>query len=109
MILPITDEQAKAIQKVADFGTTVVEQGGDLARYVGRVLGTLPHDTVGLVLGDPIHFVRTIIAAQYDVWLTKILDRRGVTDTQPVSPSVAIPLIRAAYDESRPELQQMWA
>jgi hypothetical protein len=26
-----------------------------------------------------------------------------------VSPSLAIPLLRAAYDESRPELQELWA
>jgi hypothetical protein len=33
----------------------------------------------------------------------------AVKDTEPVSPSVAIPLLRAAYDESRPELQDLWA
>jgi transcriptional regulator GlxA family with amidase domain len=32
-----------------------------------------------------------------------------VRETQPVSPSVAIPLIRAAYDEGREELQDRWA
>ena len=33
----------------------------------------------------------------------------GVRETQPVSPSVAIPLVKAAYDEGRPELQELWA
>ena len=28
--------------------------------------------------------------------------------TQPVSPSLAIPLLRGAYDEGRPELQELW-
>ena len=105
----VTDEQAKAIHSVATLGTTVVTEGSQLVRYMGRVLGTAPQDAVGLVLGDPLRFVRTAIAAQYDVLLTKILNRRKVTETQPVSPSLAIPLLRAAYDESRPELQELWA
>jgi hypothetical protein len=105
----ITDEQAKAIQSVATFGTTLVTEGSQLVQYMGRILGTIPHDTVGLVLGDPLGFVRTVIAGQYDMLLTKIFKRRNVTQTQPVSPSLAIPLLRAAYDESRSELQQLWA
>jgi len=107
--LGVTDAQANAIQAVATFGTTLVTEGSQLVRYVGRVLGTVPEDTVGLVLGDPLRAVRTAIAGQYDVLLTKIFQRRNVTQTQPVSPSVAIPLLRAAYDESRPELQELWA
>ncbi len=105
----VTDEQAKAIQSVATFGTTVVTESSKLVQYMGRVLGTVPQDAVGLVIGDPLGFVRTAIASQYDILLTKILARRNVTHTQPVSPSVAIPLLRAAYDEGRPELQVLWA
>jgi hypothetical protein len=108
-LLGVSDEQAKAIQSVGTFGTTVVTEGGQLVRYVGRILGTVPEDTVGLVLGDPLRFVRTVIAGQYDILLTKLFQRRNVTQTQPVSPSVAIPLLRAAYDEGRPELQELWA
>ena len=70
----VTDEQAKAIQSVATFGTTVVTESGALVQYLGRVLGTIPHDAVGLVLGDPLGFVRTAIAAQYDLLLTKIFE-----------------------------------
>lgn len=108
-IFGITDEQAKAIQSIGAFGTTVVSESSELVRYIGRVLGTVPHDAVGLVLGDPLGFVRTVIAKQYDTLLNKIFERRNVTQTQPVSPSLAIPLIRAAYDEGRPELQDLWA
>ncbi|QAU49211.1 Abi-alpha family protein [Bradyrhizobium guangzhouense] len=105
----LSADEAKAPQATATFGTTVISESSALVRYVGRVLGTVPEDAVGLVLGDPLHFVRTAIASQYDVLLTKILKRRGVTQTVAVSPSLAIPLLRAAYDESRPELQEMWA
>ena len=90
-------------------GMTIVEAGHKLAGYVGRVVGTVPDDTVGLVIGDPLRFVHTAIASQYDERLTKLLAERGVKHPQPVTPSLAIPLLRAAYDESRPELQDLWA
>jgi hypothetical protein len=108
LVSTLTDEQAKAVQSVSEFGTTVVNEGSNLARYMGRILGTVPEDAVGVVIGDPLRFVRTAIAAQYDILLDRILKRRDAK-TQPVSPSVAIPLMRAAYDEGRPELQELWA
>ena len=106
--IPVTEEQAKAVQKLADLGTTVVEEGGQLARYIGRVLGTAPEDAVGLVIGDPLHAIRTAAALKYDEWITRLHRNRGVTP-EPVSPSLAIPLLRAAYDETRPPLQALWA
>jgi hypothetical protein len=106
--IPVTDEQAKAVQKLSEFGTTVVEETGQLARCLGKVLGTVPEDAVGLVIGDPLRFVRTAIALKYDEWIERLVRDRGFRP-QPVSPSVAIPLLRAAYDESRPELQELWA
>ncbi|WP_128916341.1 hypothetical protein [Bradyrhizobium nanningense] len=57
----VTDEQAKALQSISKFGTTVMTEGANLTRYVGRVLGTVPGR---LVLGDPLSFVRSAIAAQ---------------------------------------------
>jgi len=108
-IIPVTDSQAKAVAAIASLGQTVVEEGGQLARYIGRVLGVAPDDAVGIVIGDPLHFIRAAIAKNYDDLLTKIFEKRHVKKTDPVSPSVAIPLLRAAYDESRPELQELWA
>ena len=46
-------EIAKAVQESAKRGRALIETGNDLARFVGRVLGTLPQDTVGLpVMGQ---------------------------------------------------------
>jgi hypothetical protein len=106
--IPVTNEQAKAVQKLADFGTTVVGETGQLARYIGRVLGTAPEDAVGLTIGDPLHTIRTATALKYDEWITRLHRNRGVTP-EPVSPSLAMPLLRAAYDETRPPLQELWA
>ena len=108
-LLPASDERTKSMREASAFGTTIVEAGHKLAGYVGRVLGTVPDDAVGLVIGDPLRFVRTVIAAQYDDLLTELLAERGVTEPQPVTPALALPLLRAAYDESRPELQDLWA
>jgi Abortive infection alpha len=108
-LIPVTDSQAKAVEKLASFGQTVVEEGGQLTRFIGRILGTAPEDAVGIILGDPLHHIRARIALWYDQNIDEILKRRNVKKTEPVSPSVAIPLLRAAYDESRPELQQLWA
>jgi hypothetical protein len=109
IVTSLTDEQAKAVQSVSEFGTTVVKESGDLARYIGRVVGTVPEDAVGLVIGDPLRAVRTAAARSYDILLTKIFGERGVKNPQPASPSYAIPLLRAAYDETRPDLQELWA
>jgi hypothetical protein len=96
-MLPITDQQAKAIQSSAELGNTVIEESSALARYLANVLGTVPRDTVGLVLGDPLHAVRAIIAAKLDDRVKKIHCDRNVKETEPVSPSLAIPLLKPAY------------
>lgn len=108
-MLPVTDEQAKAIQKSPEFGTTIVGETGQLARYVGRVLGTAPEDAFAVVIGEPLRYLRARIAYEVDERLTRIFNSRGIKNPQPISPSLALPLLNAAYDESRPELQELWA
>ncbi|HXP76032.1 MAG TPA: Abi-alpha family protein [Stellaceae bacterium] len=107
-LIRASEERAKSAQDRSTFGMTIVEAGHKLAGYVGRVLGTVPEDAAGLVIGDPLCFVRSAIASQYDNLLTKLLAERGVREPEPVTPALAIPLLRAAYDESRPELQDLW-
>jgi hypothetical protein len=73
------------------------------------VLGTTPADLVGATIGAPLHAVHTLIAGILNQKVAACLERRRVKETQGVSPSLGLPLLRAAYDESRPELQDMWA
>jgi hypothetical protein len=105
----VTDEQAKAVGRLASFGTTVATETSNLAHYIGRIVGTVPEDAIGLVIGDPLHAIRTLTAGWYDAKVREILERRGVKETQPVSLSVALPLMRGAYDENREELRELWA
>lgn len=90
-------------------GTAAVVADHKLDSYVGRVLGTAPEDVAGFVIGDPLRLLRTEIASQYDDLLTKFLTERGVRNPQPVTLAIAIPLLCAAYDECRAELQDLWA
>jgi hypothetical protein len=43
-ITGVSDEKAKALKALAGFSTTVVTELGGLARYMGRILGTVPDD-----------------------------------------------------------------
>jgi hypothetical protein len=106
--LGVTDGQAKAVSDLANLGTTVVTEVSNPARYIARIVGTVPEDAVGFVLGDPLHAVRTLAAGWYDIKVAEILERRRAKP-QPVSLSVALPLMRGAYDETRDELRGLWA
>src|SRR5437879_4180633 len=104
-----SDEQARAVAAVANFGTTVVTESSNLTRYIGRIVGTVPEDVVGLFLGDPLGAVRTLAAQWYDDKIREIHQRRNTKRLEAVSLSVAIPLLRGAYDENREQLREMWA
>jgi hypothetical protein len=105
----IGEAQSKAIQEVArttGAALPLVEKAGS---YIGWVLGTLPADLVGVLGGDWLGHVRIRNLARYEQRTREILQGRGVIEPQPVSPSLAIPLLRAAADESREVLQELWA
>lgn len=74
------------------------------------MFGSVPEDIVGVIGGDWLHHVRTRIAAGLAQKTTRILEERGILEqTVPVSPSVALPMLEAAQDEAREELQEIWA
>lgn len=104
------EEESKAIQEVAKFGSKALDSGEKLGGFLSRVFGTLPADVIGVVGGDWLHHVRIRNAAQLTYRTEQILQERGILeDTRPMSPSVAIPLLRAAQDETRTKLAEMWA
>src|SRR5262249_32656011 len=77
-------------------------------KYVGEVLGDLPHDLVG-IMGDWVKNRRARRWAGLSADTQKILRERGVENREDVSPSVAIPLIAGAINEERDGLKQLWA
>jgi len=75
----------------------LVEKAG---AYIGWVLGKAPADLAGVLGGDWLAQVRIRSLARYKERTEEILKARGVTDATPVSPSLAVPLLRAAADET---------
>jgi uncharacterized protein YciU (UPF0263 family) len=76
---------------------------------VADTLGTVPQDVIGLLGGDWIKARRAENLQR--IW-QKFKERqkaRNVDASQPASLSVALPLLIAAADESRDELQDIWA
>lgn len=103
-------EESKAVQETAKAaskaGDILLGAGG----WMANVLGTLPEDVIGLAGGDLIHEVRLRNLDRIKRRTSQILEARNVSaDRQAVSPSVLIPLVNAAADESRPELQELFS
>ena len=103
-------EEMKALQEVAKLGTKALDSGDKLGGFLSRLFGTTLQDTVGVVGGDWLHHIRIRNAAKLAQRTEEILRDRGIVEqTIPMSPSVALPLLHAAQDETRQELQEMWA
>jgi abortive infection alpha-like protein len=107
-LIAISDEQAKAIQELAKATGTALETANKAGTYIAWVLGTMPRDLVGL-FGDWLGHVRIRNLARLMDTTQKILQQREVAEPIPVSPTLAVPLLRAAADESQEELQEFWA
>jgi hypothetical protein len=103
------EEAAKAVGKVAEFGTralTTVEKAGG---YLATVFGALPENLIGLA-GDWVHHRRLRNWELLGEKTEAILKRRGITaNVDDLSPSIAVPLLSAAVDETRSDLQELWA
>jgi hypothetical protein len=100
-LIPISDEQAKAVQEALK---TLQGVGG----YLREILGTVPEDVVALLGGNLLkvkraeNLIRTLAKAH------EKLKRDGIK-AEPASLSLGLPILIAAADESREELQDLWA
>jgi hypothetical protein len=101
-IIPVSDEQAKAIQEA-------LKTLRGLGSFLEKTFGTVPQDLVGLLGGDWLKVRRAENLARILEKARERLRARGVEAPQPASLSLALPLLVAAADESRDELQEIWA
>jgi len=108
LIRPIDPDSAHAIEETAKAAGKAIDAAVMSGKYVGEVLGDLPHDLVG-IMGDWVKHKRARRWAELSADTQKILRERGVENREEVSPSVAIPLIAAAINEDRDVLKQLWA
>ena len=74
-----------------------------------KALGSVPEDLVGYLGGDWLRFRRAQNIAEMMERSKKKLDARGVTNEEPASLMIALPILRGAADESRETLQDLWA
>lgn len=89
--------------------TELIKAAGGVGAYVAKVFGSIPEDALGLVVGDWLNHQRRRNLAKLEVNTSTILKEiKHEALTEP-SPSVLIPLLQAAADESREELQSLWA
>jgi hypothetical protein len=108
-LMPLSDEQAKAVQEAFKFGGQSLETARAFGGFVSRMLGTVPEDLVGLLGGDWLRTKRAENVAVHMRNAKERLEARGVLEPEPVSLSVALPLLRGAADEDRDELGSIWA
>jgi len=107
--LAMSDEEAKAVQEGARLGVKALEVVEGVGGWISDVLGDVPKNLVRVLGGDR-------LAAYREANLEKIAEKakarnkaRGVQDSTRVSLVIALPLFEAAAEESREELQDLWA
>lgn len=100
-LIPISDDQAKALKAAIDAAKAT---GG----YLGDILGDLPRDLVGLLIGDKVKVVRAERLAKLWDGARERLANRGVKEPESPSLKLALPILEAAADENREELQDLW-
>lgn len=101
-LIPISDEQAK-------LGQEVLKVMGGIGGFFKDALGSVPEDLVGYLGGDWLRLRRVENIARMMERTRERLKADGVIETEPASLTLALPILRGAADESREELQDLWA
>jgi Abortive infection alpha len=101
-LIPISDEQAK-------FGQKLIKAAGDAGGYLADILGDLPRDLLGLLVGDRVKAKRIERIEMLWRGTRERLRERGVADPEPPSLKYAIPILQAAADEENKELEDLWS
>ena len=107
--MPVTDAQAEAGKALAETAGKVLDLTKGIGSYLAETIGTIPQDLLGLAGGDWLHEKRQRNLAQMQAKTARILDGIQKERISEPSPSVVMPLLEAARDESREELQEIWA
>ncbi|GGZ32173.1 Abi-alpha family protein [Asticcacaulis endophyticus] len=97
-------------QQTTAIATTLASQAAEkTSNFISEVIGDNLKNAVGLMGADWLLVKREENLEQLRRKKDERLSIRGIADTVPVSLSIAIPLIRGAADESRDEIQDLWA
>jgi len=109
-LIPIgTDEQCRAVAKVAEMGTETVKAATKAGGWVASIVQDVPKDLIGVMGGDWLHHARQRNLARLEANTAALLEKIAADRRTEPSPSVLVPLLTAAVDETRSELQDIWA
>jgi len=108
-LVPITDEQAKAVQEVAKVVGQSIEAVSGFFSWCAEVVGDAPHDAFAWLIGDRWHHARIRNLYKIRERTEEILRQRSVKDRKPVSENIATPLLEAARQEDSPEIRELYA
>lgn len=84
-------------------------QRRDAGSYVANILGDIPKDLVGHIFGDRFRIRRAEQLAKLWAETEGRLHKQGIYDFGPPNPKLAFPILAAAADENREEMQTLWA
>jgi hypothetical protein len=102
-------EVAKAAGEFAKAGGKVVDASAGFGNWLSETIGTIPEDLLGIAGGDWLHEQRKRNLLSLQAKTAEIRKRINAGPPQEPSVSVVLPLLKAASDEARPELQELWA
>ena len=107
--MPGVDKPAEAVAETAKLGQDLVELTKGGGQWASAVLGTLPHDVVG-ILGDKVRAYRIERAYELRQRVMGRLAAKGYQKPEELNapPSLLLPILEAAVDEDREELQSLW-
>ncbi|MDR3500918.1 MAG: Abi-alpha family protein [Parvibaculum sp.] len=108
-LIPISDAQA-------ELGTEIVKALRGLGGYFKDIAGSMPEDLIGFFGADALHAYRTRRQIERAENLTEVVKKvhtrltaRGVESSKPIPLAIGGPILEAAADEGRAELQDLWA
>jgi hypothetical protein len=108
-MIPITDEQAKAAQEVAKTAGKALDLISGAAEHIATAFGDVPANLVGVAGGDWLSAVRVRNLAKLKTNTDKLLEGIAKERRTEPAPSIVIPLLEAAGEETRDILQGLWA
>jgi hypothetical protein len=100
----MSDDVAPYSEAIAE-GSRAVGKALDIVKGIGRPVAS----AYGLVIGDQIEAWRERNLDAVTRRTQQILKERDLAETAPVAERIAIPLLEAAQQDPRPEMQEIWA
>lgn len=107
-LVPISDDQAKAIAAIAEVTGKGIDGASKFLSYWAGVFGEAPRDLFAWLVGDRLHHarIRKLYAIMQET--QAFLQDRGIKEPKAPSEDVAVPWLEAAR-QSPDELHKLWA